>query len=224
MGRRWIPQVWSFVAILPQADRKELRKALRLLAEDRCKLFRKFMNNEVIKALQVRSSLQQPDLRKLILKFFQELGFKDIREDNSNILIKRGSEFKNGFTFNPLKWKSDIRIFFLEIGVGIVVDGEFKINTKNQMVSEKEALIWEQLFQNFELVVKTGKKELAVFNENIKTVRRAGLNIMMWLILGFVVSLPVGIYFSVRFESFLFFSNNICWCEFWGFLDRNKEY
>ena len=59
----------------------------------------------------------------------------------------RGSIFKNMWTFNPLKWKSEI---FVEI-TGHEVQATFNINTFGQTVRDIEVDLWDSFINNFRL-------------------------------------------------------------------------
>ena len=147
-----------------------------------------------------KSSLQLPELKSLVISFFRNLGYTKIKDDNSSIQIKRGSEFRNGFAFNPLKWKSDITINFEKLNDTINIDGSFKINTKKQLVTEKEITIWNNVFESFESLILNGKSDSKSLFEKSKKVRNDNIKLTLWILAGAVLGLVISIYPATRFQ------------------------
>ncbi|SNR43570.1 hypothetical protein [Hymenobacter mucosus] len=65
------------------------------------------------------------------IKYFQHSGFKLVENGNGKLKFTRGSLASTMWTFNPLKWKSEVRV---EINEG-QISAEFNIDTTGQMVT-----------------------------------------------------------------------------------------
>lgn len=67
-------------------------------------------NNFIENSIGFTTKRTIEETKKTITLFFHQLGYHSIIDNNQKINIKRGSETKNGFTNNPMKWKSEIVI------------------------------------------------------------------------------------------------------------------
>ncbi len=150
--------------------------------------------------LNQKNYLHLTELKLLIISFFRNLGYTKIKECNLSIQIKRGSEFRNGFTFDPLKWKSDIIINFSKLNDIINIDGAFKINTKKQIVTENEIIIWNQVFENFENLILNEKFDSNSLIEKSKKVRNSNVKLTLWILTGAILGLLISIFPSIRLE------------------------
>jgi len=147
-----------------------------------------------------KSSLQLLELKSSVISFFRDLDYIKIDDKNSSIQIRRGSKFKNGFTFNPLKWKSDITINFEEINNIIHIYGSFKINTKKQVVTEKDITLWNQVFENFENLILNGKSDSNFLIKKSKEIRNSNIKLALWILFGAVTGAVISMYPAVKFE------------------------
>ncbi|WP_224996331.1 hypothetical protein [Cesiribacter sp. SM1] len=158
------------------------------------------MIEEVVKDINLATQLALPELKSAIIIFFQAMGFRQIEERNDALHIKRGSEFRNGYTYNPLKWKSDIYIDFRQEGSTTYVKTKFIINTKHQWVTKKEALVWERVFMNYETLIASGKTNIYWLENELKSAKAANRNILLLTMAGLVVSFVPALYLAIEFK------------------------
>jgi hypothetical protein len=157
-------------------------------------------SDELIKELHIQSRLTIEELKNVISRFFSELGFEKIKCNAESIVITRGSDFKNGLTNNPIKWKSRIIINFKLNSDVIEVSSCFNISTKHQIVTEKELNVWIAILSVFENMIETGTYDLGCFFDQLKRTRKASRNIILWTIAGTLLSAPLGLYLALTFE------------------------
>lgn len=153
----------------------------------------------LIKELHIQSQLPIEELKNVILRFFSELGFEKIKSSSDSIVITRGSDFKNGFTNNPLKWKSKIDIHFKRNQDGVEVASIFSISIKHQVVTEKEIQVWETILSVFVKMIETGTYDLSPFFDQLKRTRKANRNIILWLLAGGLLSVAFALYLALTF-------------------------
>ena len=79
-------------------------------------------------------------------KYFVEQGFKMYSFENDNLVFKKGNDFINMYTFNPLKLKSEVIISFKNKSF---VSAQFEINTKNQLITQTEQMVWDEFIKNY---------------------------------------------------------------------------
>ncbi len=132
-------------------------------------------------------------------KYFIENKFKLQSEDENEIVFTRGSAIINRITFNPLSWKSNIKV-----GVkGTTVHLQADISTTGQTVTEHEVKLWEDFFENYKKTIIQG---VDVNSDNKKAIHNTKLksfNLLLKLIgIAAVVGLIIGIIKSVIILKF----------------------
>lgn len=95
---------------------------------------------------QIEINQEREILLKRIKNYFLFNGFKVNKSDDTSIEFKRGSLMLNKITFNPLKWKSQIKIILSKENI---VTSIFEIDTKDQLVTNKEIALWESFIENY---------------------------------------------------------------------------
>jgi hypothetical protein len=157
-------------------------------------------SEQLIKEFQIMSRLTMEELKTVIVRFFSELGFENIKSSSDLMLITRGSDFKNGLTNNPLKWKSRIDISFKLNQDAVAVASIFNISIKHQVVTEKELEVWMTILSVFEKMIETGTYDLSSFFDQLKRTRKASRNIILWVLAGALLSAPLALYLALTFE------------------------
>lgn len=124
---------------------------------------------------QIEINENKDILFKRIKNYFISNGFRINKYDDNYIEFVRGSLIFNKVTFNPLKWKSKIKV---NLSKQNVVTTIFNINTSNQLVTNKELQLWESFIENYKKSIVSNE---AFINENrIKTLETIKNS---WLIL-----------------------------------------
>lgn len=84
--------------------------------------------------------------RNLCHEYLAEYGFKLLKETEDHLMFKRGSSLRNLFTFNPLKWKTEVNI---KISSSFL-DCDFSVSTIGQVPTKSEERTWEVFSDNLE--------------------------------------------------------------------------
>ena len=97
---------------------------------------------------------------------------------------------KNMMTFNPLKWKSSIKIKFEED----IVNANFDINTIHQTVTLKEERLWKKFISNYQKTIETGKSLISENQAELRATKKSFWRYIGYAILGAIVfGIPSGI-------------------------------
>lgn len=128
--------------------------------------------------------------KEITMAYFLDQGFKLDSENNSTLTFSRGSLLSNMFTFNPLKWKSEINI---SLNYEEVV-AQFLINAQFQAVTEKEQQVWQTFMRNYQESMITGKVMISENNLKVKEAKNTSWGYVGYALLGAVViGVPSGI-------------------------------
>lgn len=126
------------------------------------------------------------DLRLKTIDYFSKSNFRQTSAlTDQKIIFRRGSLLSNMYTFNPLKWKSEIQIDIQ----GQEVSVQVKINTFAQLPSLKEETLWDDFLQNYEAYLNDGR--LDYFSKNkasLKSVKKSSYRRAGWVLLGALVA------------------------------------
>lgn len=95
---------------------------------------------------QIEVNESKEILFKRITNYFVLNGFRINQFDDNCIEFGRGSLMLNKVTFNPLKWKSKIKV---NLSKENILTSVFDINTSNQLVTNKEIELWENFIENY---------------------------------------------------------------------------
>lgn len=140
--------------------------------------------------IEFKSNKSIDVLKEETLNYFQKQGFKLASGDENSLQFERGSALKNMVTFNPLKWKSLIKIKFEED----IVKANFDINTIYQAVTLKEERLWEKFISNYQKTIETGKSLLSENQTELKATKKSSWKYIGYAILGAIVfGIPSGI-------------------------------
>lgn len=101
------------------------------------------------------------DVIPKVKRYFVENKFNLQSEAENETVFTRGNDFLNKITFNPLSWKSNIQVSVK----GKIVHLRADISTIGQIVTEHEAKLWEDFFENFK---KSIIQDLDVSSDNKK--------------------------------------------------------
>lgn len=83
--------------------------------------------------------------KTLCHEYFGEYGFKVIKDTSDHLVYKRGSILTNFFTFNPLRWKTQVNIAITDN----FLNCDFLISTIGQVPTNSEERAWEIFIDNF---------------------------------------------------------------------------
>ena len=140
--------------------------------------------------IEFKSNKSTNILKEETLNYFQNQGFKLAKSDEISLQFERGSVMKNMVTFNPLKWKSSIKIKFEED----IVKANFDINTIHQAVTLKEERLWEKFISNYQETIETGKSLISENQEELRATKKSSWKYIGYAILGAIVfGIPSGI-------------------------------
>ncbi|WP_020538824.1 hypothetical protein [Lewinella cohaerens] len=142
------------------------------------------------KRIEFTSERKINELREETLNYFQNQGFK-LSEDSTNFMhFKRGSVIRNMVTFNPLKWKSIIKIEFKSK----LVITEVYVNTIFQAVTLKEEELWKNFILNYQKTMKTGESYIFDNKEELKKTKRSSWKYIWYAFIGAIIfGIPSGI-------------------------------
>lgn len=123
-------------------------------------------------------------------KYFIENKFKLQGEAENEIVFTRGNDFLNRVTFNPLSWKSNIKV-----GVkGKIVHVQADISTTGQTVTEHEVTLWKDFFENYKKTIIQGLDEKSNNKKAIRATKLKSFSLVLKLIgIAAVVGLIIGI-------------------------------
>lgn len=133
------------------------------------------------------------DPTKETIEYFTKSDFKHI--DNSTdrkIRFERGSIASNMWTFNPLKWKSEIEI---EIS-GVEVKANFNINATGQIPTHKEEILWDFFIDNYKKYLNDRNYDFVVENNKaLGATKNNSLKYVGWAVLGGLIGgIPTGLF------------------------------
>lgn len=136
---------------------------------------------------------ESTDLRKMIIEYFQNSGFKliDNKAIDNRIVFERGSIASNMWTFNPLNWKSIIDI---QIS-GQDVKANFNINATGQIPTNKDEVLWEKFIGNYQKYLLDPNFDFLTENsKTLNTTKGKNLKYIGWAILGGLIGgIPAGL-------------------------------
>jgi hypothetical protein len=130
------------------------------------------------------------DLTKRTIEYFKLSGFKHITTNDKGIKFNRGSITSNMWTFNPLKWKSEINIDI----AGKEVSADFNIITTGQIPSYKEEKLWDSFIENYERFLTIKSFDFKVENnKRLRATKKNSLKYLGWAFLGGLIGgIPAG--------------------------------
>ena len=132
---------------------------------------------------------------KLTVDYFSRTGFRQTSRTENQITFIKGSTLLNMVTFNPLNWKSEIKVALQNN----TVVADFDINTFGQLVTPKEEKLWDIFVENYKVSV-TDKLDLTSENQKqLKETKRDSLKYIKWALIGAVV-------FGVPFSFLAYFT------------------
>ena len=97
----------------------------------------------------------------LTKNYFTGTGFKKVSETKNQLSFVKGSSLLNMVTFNPLNWKSEVKVIL----TNDIVEAYFDINTVGQMVTPKEEKLWDIFIENYKISVRD-KVDMTQVNKN----------------------------------------------------------
>ncbi|WP_045459582.1 hypothetical protein [Sporocytophaga myxococcoides] len=103
--------------------------------------------------------------------------------------LQEGSLFQNFVTFNPLKWKSEIKITYNDSTIYLTIN----INTIGQTPTLKEEQLWDTFISNFEVTIRTEKDMTQNNKQALKNTKSNSFRLVGWALIGAIVfGIPAG--------------------------------
>lgn len=151
--------------------------------------------------IEFKSNKSVDVLEEETLNYFQRQGFKLANRDDNSLQFERGSVMKNMITFNPLKWRSSIKIKFEEE----YVKANFDINTIHQAVTLEEERLWKKFISSYQETIETGKALISENQAELKATKTSSWKYILYAILGAIIfGIPSGIIaYLTGIESFV---------------------
>ena len=143
-------------------------------------------------ALEIKSS---DDLLEKANEYFTRSGFHKIRSTDCLAQFAGGSTLQNLVTFNPLKWKSKIRIELKESALIVHIS----LNTFGQVINERELMTWKEFIDNFENFINNSQFNYEESNNTFVTETKSkNFEIAKWLCIGMIIgAVPGGIVLKI---------------------------
>lgn len=131
------------------------------------------------------------DLIEKTIIYFQQSGFKITEQNMVGLKIKRGSIFSNMWTFNPLKWKSEIDIEIKENEI----NADIHIDATGQMPTIKEEKLWDTFINNYKLFVTETNFDFQIENQKaLNSTKKNSVKYVGWATLGGLIGgIPAGL-------------------------------
>lgn len=133
------------------------------------------------------------DLRLKTIDYFSKSNFRQTSAlTNKKISFRRGSLLSNMYTFNPLKWKSEIEITIQEQEVSV----QLRINTFGQMRSPKEDALWDDFMKHYEAYLHDGRlaDHLSSNAASMQAVKKSSYRKLLWVLFGvLIIGIPAAI-------------------------------
>jgi len=127
-------------------------------------------------------------LSKKVINYFDRSGFKLLEQNDNCLKFTFNSSILNTWTFNPLKWKSDIVVLIN----GKEIKAKFLIDTSAQIVTAEVKEAWQVFIDNFRQYIIDGIEFEEVNTEAVKRARQSILKLTAWAILGIAVGGIIG--------------------------------
>ena len=131
------------------------------------------------------------DLTDRTIEYYKESGFKHYDTEDKNLKFGRGSVASNMWTFNPLKWKSEIEIKI----AGQKISADFNINATGQIPTQKEEELWDSFIDNYKNYLTDNKFDFKTENDrNLSSTKKNSLKYVGWALLGGLIGgVPAGL-------------------------------
>jgi hypothetical protein len=131
------------------------------------------------------------DLTERTIEYYKVSGFKRYDTDDENLKFGRGSVASNVWTFNPLKWKSEIEIKI----AGQEISADFNINATGQIPTRMEEELWDSFIDNYKNYLTDNKFNFKAENaRNLRSTKNNSLKYVGWALLGGLIgAVPSGV-------------------------------
>ncbi|WP_421751026.1 hypothetical protein [Croceimicrobium sp.] len=133
----------------------------------------------------------QGNVKALCVQYFTDYGFKLIRDRPNHLRFKRGSVLLNFFTFNPLRWKTEVNIEVLENSLHC----DFTISLIGQVPTKTEEESWDAFVENFRSFIKDPNFDFRQRNQSVKN-KVKGNNwayLKYAILVGLLIAIPLAI-------------------------------
>jgi hypothetical protein len=143
------------------------------------------LNATIHKSIRFSAS-NASDLRLKTIDYFTQSKFLLVSAlTDKKIIFRRGSLLSNMYTFNPLKWKSEIQIDIQ----GQEVSVQVKINTFAQLPSLKEETLWDDFLKHYQEYLQDSRVDYLSKNEvSLKSVKKSSYRRAGWVLVGALVA------------------------------------
>jgi hypothetical protein len=137
------------------------------------------------------------ETRRIVLDYFDDQGFIVTYQDTNMLVFNKGNRWHNMMTYNPLEWKSTIKVIFKDK----TCDLHAVISTFGQIVTPNEEALWDTFFENLRLSTADNSNDYAEINEAMahKTMADGQIYASLFVLVLFLVGAPF-IYLGLRFN------------------------
>ncbi|WP_280645252.1 MULTISPECIES: hypothetical protein [unclassified Dysgonomonas] len=117
------------------------------------------------------------------VEYFINSGFKLVANEKNRLIFTCGSLFRNRWTFNPLKWKSKIKIRVS----GDSINADFIIDATGQIISIEENNTWDIFVENYRNFLFDNIDYNSINQKHIVKVRNRNIKLISWTLLGCLI-------------------------------------
>jgi hypothetical protein len=137
------------------------------------------------------------ETRRIVLDYFDDQNFMLTYQDADMLVFNKGSRWENMTTYNPLEWKSTIKVIFKDK----TCDLHAIISTFGQIVTPNEEALWDTFFENLRSSTADNSSDYAEINEAMahKTMEDGQIYASLFVLALFLVGAPF-IYLGIRFN------------------------
>jgi hypothetical protein len=119
------------------------------------------------------------ELENKILTYFNYPGFQLVEKTENFFRFKNNSFFFSTWTFNPLKWKSEITVKIHRNKI----EADFFLDLSAQLNVSKKVEVWDTFIKNFQLFL-TENIDYQTSNENaVMKAKKSGWKTIGWVLL-----------------------------------------
>lgn len=138
--------------------------------------------------VEIRDSSMAESLCK---EYFSEYGYRVFKETDDHLVFTRGSLLSNFFTFNPLKWKTQVNVVLTEDSLNC----DFLISTIGQVPTKSEEQSWEVFIDNLRRFITESSFDHRSKNKTqVRKAKKSGVYIIKeGLLTGVLTAIPLAI-------------------------------
>lgn len=130
------------------------------------------------------------------IKYFSDAGFKLIRQTENLLVFRRGLFCLSSWTFNPLGWKSKIKVKIKENSV--IVD--YVVDEPKQILTKKELELWQFFIGNYADSLFVDVDYYEINRKTVRNVKLHSIKLGLVLLLVGLVAGTVGVCVAIKLD------------------------